>query len=108
MAVFMAVGADDGHLSERAVFDVKKNQRRSCSYAWPARRPGCWVAWKSSRWPPSGWRVRCSLMPAAMLEIHDAALRVLWGLLEANPLLTPVKTNGDALQPPCKLRQKGT
>ena len=23
-------------------------------------------------------------------------------------LLTPVKTNGDALQPPCKLRQKGT
>ena len=38
------------------------------------------------RWPPSGWRVRCSLMPAAMLEIHDAALRVLWGLLEANPL----------------------
>ena len=30
--------------------------------------------------------MRCSLMPAAMLEIHDAALRVLWGLLEANPL----------------------
>ena len=52
------------------------------------RRPEArdWV-WKSSRrWPPSGWRVRCSLMPAAMLEIHDAALRVLWGLLEANPL----------------------
>ena len=45
-----------------------------------------WV-WKSSRrWPPSGWRVRCSLMPAAMLDIHGAALRVLWGLLEANPL----------------------
>ena len=52
------------------------------------RRPEArdWV-WKSSRrWPPSGWRVRCSLMPAAMLEIHGAALRVLWGLLEANPL----------------------
>ena len=23
-------------------------------------------------------------------------------------ILTPSKTNGDALQPPCKLRQKGT
>ena len=28
---------------------------------------------------------------AAMLEIHDAALRVLWGLLEANPLITTVR-----------------
>ena len=57
------------------------------------RRPEArdWV-WKSSRrWPPSGWRVRCSLMPAAMLEIHGAALRVLWGLPAGGQSITTVR-----------------
>ena len=85
----MAVGADDGHLSECAIFAIKKTN--GTYVPWPAERGrprpeiGSGKAARR-RWPPSGWRVRCSLMPAAMLEIHDAALRVLWGLLEANPL----------------------
>ena len=77
MAGFMAVGADDGHLSECAIFAIKKNNG---TYVWPEARLGL------EKPVASGWRVRCSLMPAAMLEIHGAALRVLWGLLEANPL----------------------
>ena len=39
---------------------------------------------------------------ARTIEVEMQSRRI------AKEVLTPVKTNGDALQPPCKSRQKGT